>query len=222
VDNTGVYTHTFVSGALTLPSMSIEVGMPEVPSYGMNVGVRANSMKIQLQRSGLLNATMSLIAQGETKASSSGAGSPTEASIERFSQFTGEIKRNATALGQIVSAELTYTNNLDKVEVIRPDGRIEDADPAMVGLTGTVTIRFADTVLLDQAVAGTPCELSFGWAINADKSLIFTLHEVYLPKPKQPITGPGGVQASFAFQAAEDPVLQKTMTAALVNDVTAY
>ena len=83
----------------------------------MNFGVRANSMKIQLQRSGLLNATMSLIAQGETKAGSSGAGTPTEAVIERFSQFMGEIKRNGTTLGQIVSAELTYSNNLDKVEV---------------------------------------------------------------------------------------------------------
>jgi hypothetical protein len=222
VDNSGVYTHTFVSGALTLPSMSIEVGMPEVPSYGMNFGVRANSMKIQLQRSGLLNATMSLIAQGETKAGVSGAGSPTEAAIERFSQFMGEIKRDGTSLGHIVSAELTYSNNLDKVEVIRPDGRIEDADPAMVAVSGTVNVRFADTVLLDQAVAGSACELSFGWAIGADKSLLFTLHEVYLPKPKQPISGPGGIQAAFAFQAAEDPALQKTMTVALENDVSTY
>ncbi|MGE5509678.1 MAG: phage tail tube protein [Bacteroidota bacterium] len=222
VDNSGVYTHTFVSGALTLPSMSIEVGMPEVPSYGMNFGVRANSMKIQLQRSGLLNATMSLIAQGETKAGVSAAGSPTEAAIERFSQFMGEIKRDGTSLGHIVSAELTYSNNLDKVEVIRPDGRIEDADPAMVAVSGTVNVRFADTVLLDQAVAGTACELSFGWAIGADKSLLFTLHEVYLPKPKQPISGPGGIQAAFAFQAAEDPALQKTMTVALENDVSTY
>jgi hypothetical protein len=202
--------------------MAIEIGMPEVPSYGMNVGVRANMMKIQLQRSGLLNATMSLIAQGETKAGASAAGSPTEAAIERFSQFMGEIKRDGTSLGHIVSAELTYSNNLDKVEVIRPDGRIEDADPAMVAVSGTVNVRFADTVLLDQAVAGTACELSFGWAIGADKSLLFTLHEVYLPKPKQPITGPGGIQAAFAFQAAEDPALQKTLTAALVNDVSTY
>jgi hypothetical protein len=85
-----------------------------------------------------------------------------------------------------------------------------------------VNIRFADTVLLDQAVAGTACELSFGWEIDDDKSLLFTVHEVYLPKPKQPITGPGGIQAAFAFQAAEDPTLQKTLTAALVNDVSAY
>jgi hypothetical protein len=222
VDNAGVYTHTFVSGALALPSMAIEIGMPEVPSYGMNVGVRANALKIQLQRSGLLNATMSLIAQGETRATVSAAGTPAEATIERFSQFMGEVKRNGTALGHIVSAELTYSNNLDKVEVLRPDGRIEDADPAMVAVTGTVNVRFADTVLLDQATSGDPCELSFGWAIDADRSLLFTIHSAFLPKPKTPIQGPGGIQAAFAWQAAKDLGLGKTMTAALVNDVTAY
>jgi hypothetical protein len=222
VEDTGVFTHTFVSGALTLPSMAIEIGMPEVPSYGMNVGVRANSTKIQLQRSGLLNATMSLIAQGETKATSSGAGTPSEAAIERFSQFMGEIKRDGTALGHIVSAELMYSNNLDKVEVIRPDGRIEDADPAMVGVTGNVNIRFADTVLLDQATSGEPCELSFGWRIDDDRLLLFTVHSAFLPKPKTPIQGPGGIQAAFAWQAAKDLSLGKTCTAVLINDVAAY
>jgi hypothetical protein len=134
----------------------------------------------------------------------------------------GDIKRDGTALGHIISAEFNYTNNLDKVEVIRPDGRIEDADPALVGVTGNVTVRFADTVLLDQATSGDPCELSFGWAIGADKSLLFTVHSAFLPKPKTPIQGPGGIQAAFAWHAAKDPVLQKTCTAVLVNDVTAY
>lgn len=219
---TGPYTHTFVSGALTLPSMAIEIGLPDVPSYGMNFGVRANSMTIQMQRSGLLNATMGLIAQGETRAASSGAGTPSEAAIERFSQGLGEIKRNGVALGNIVSAELTYSNNLDKVEVIRPDGRIEDAEPAMVAANGNVVVRFADTTLLDQAIDGTACELSFGWEIDADRSLLFTLHEVYLPRPKLSVSGPGGVQATFAFQAAKDSTLQKTMTVVLVNDVPTY
>lgn len=71
-------------------------------------------------------------------------------------------------------------------------------------------------------MGGTACELTFGWAIDASRSLTFTLHEVYLPKPKQEVRGPGGIQASFAFQAAKDPSVQKTMTAVLVNDVTAY
>jgi hypothetical protein len=216
------YVHTFISGAPALPSMAIEIGLPEVPSYGMNVGARANTMRIQMQRSVLLNATMSLIAQGETKDTSTSAGTPVEAVIERFSQFLGEIKRDGMTLGHVVSAELSYSNNLDKVEVIRPDGRIEDADPAMVAATGNIVVRFADTTLLDQAVSGAACELSFGWQIDAEKLLTFTLHEVYLPRPKLPISGPGGIQATFAFQAAKDPALNKTVTAVLMNDVAAY
>ncbi|HXF88310.1 MAG TPA: phage tail tube protein [Xanthobacteraceae bacterium] len=219
---TGPYTHTFVSGALSLPSMAIEIGLPDVPSYGMNFGVRANSMQIQLQRTGHLNATLGLIARGETRSASSGTGSPTEAAIERFAQSIGAIKRNGIALGNIVSAEFTYSNNLDKVEVIRADGRIEDAEPAMVAANGNVVVRFADTTLLDQAVNGTACELSFGWQVDVDRSLLFTLHEVYLPRPKLSISGPGGIQATFAFQAAKDPALNRTMTAVLVNDVSAY
>ena len=53
----------------------------------------------------------------------------------------------------------------------------------MVAVTGSVNVRFADTVLLDQATSGDPCELSFGWAIDADKSLLFTVHSAFLPKP---------------------------------------
>jgi hypothetical protein len=219
---TGPYTHTFVSGALALPSMAIEIGLPDVPSYGMNFGVRANAMAIQMQRSGHLTATMNLIAQGETRAATSGAGTPSEAAIERFAQGIGAIERNGVALGNVVSAELSYSNNLDKVETIRPDGRIEDAEPAMVAATGNVVVRFANTTLLDQAIDGTACELSFGWEIDPDRSLLFTLHEVYLPRPKLPVSGPGGVQATFAFQAARDPALNKTMTALLVNDVATY
>jgi hypothetical protein len=219
---TGPYNHVFTSGALTLPSMAVEIGLPDVPSYGLNTGVRADSMKIQMQRSGLLSATMSLIAQGETRAGSSSAGSPSEAVIERFSQFQGEVRRNGAPLGNIVSAEITYSNSLDKVEVLRPDGRIEDAEPANVAVTGNIVVRFADTVLLDQAVNGSAAEISFGWNISAAKALTFALHEVYLPKPKLSVDGPGGIQATFNFQAAKKSGLNRTMTATLINDVAAY
>src|SRR5581483_10397280 len=58
---TGPYNNVFVSGALSLPSASVEVGLPDVPSYGMNFGLMADKIAIQLQRSGLLNATISCI-----------------------------------------------------------------------------------------------------------------------------------------------------------------
>ena len=71
------------------------------------------------------------------------------------------------------------------------------------------------------AVAGTPIELVFEWSIAAGKLLRFTVHNVNLPKPKLPITGPAGVQATFDWQASEHPALAKTCTATLVNDLSA-
>jgi len=219
---TGPYNHVFASGALSLPSAAIEVGMPDVPSYGMNFGAMADKLAIQLQRSGLLNGTVSIVAQGETRGGASGAGSPTEQVIERFTQFTGQIRRDGVPLGNVVSGTFTYANNLDKVEVIRPDGRIAGADPAMLAVTGQVVVRFADTSLLDLAVAGTAIELIFEWSIATGKLLRFVVYNVNLPKPKLPITGPAGVQATFDWQASEHPSLAKTCTALLVNDVTVY
>jgi hemoglobin-like flavoprotein len=41
--------------------------------------------------------------------------------LKRFGHFNGSITRNGTALGKVVSAEITYANNLDRIETIRSD-----------------------------------------------------------------------------------------------------
>ena len=99
---------------------------------------------------------------------------------------------------------------------------IEGADPSIAALSGTVDVRFADTTLLDQAIAGAPCELEFAYAIASGPSFTLTAHAVYLPKPRLALEGPGGVQASFAWQAALDATVGRMATAMLVNDQPSY
>lgn len=215
----GTNLHTFTSGAQDLPSMSIETGMPEVPSFEMNFGARGNTMQISLSRSGLLNATLGLVAQGSTLATSSAAGTPVEVAAARFAQATGQIKKDGVQLAHVVSASMSLSNSLDKVETIRPDSRIEDADPATFMASGNITARFADTTLLDLAGAGTPIELSYGWT-KGPHSLVFTMGRVFLPRAKRPISGPNGIQASFDWKGSGEG--GNTLVAALVNDVAAY
>ena len=62
----GPWTHEFRSGGWTLPSLSIETAMPEVPRFAMYSGCVLDQLSWQLQRSGLLTATARLVAQGET------------------------------------------------------------------------------------------------------------------------------------------------------------
>jgi hypothetical protein len=130
----------------------------------MYTGCVCDQLSWQMARSGLLTATARLVAQGESVAAATAAGTPTSLALQRFGHFNGAITRNGSPLGNVISAEVTYSNGLDRIETIRSDGRIEGADPGMAALTGRVEVRFADTALITQAIDGTPCELVFAWA----------------------------------------------------------
>lgn len=216
------YTHEYRSGGWTLPSLAIEIGMPEVPRFAMYAGCVVDQLSWQMQRSGLLTATVSLVAQGETPATTTAAGTPTEISLVRFGHFNGSIKRDGVALGNVVSTQITYANNLDRIETIRADGKIDGADPSMAALTGSMEVRFADNTLMTQAIDGTACELEFAYTLASGESLTFTVHSVYLPRPRVEIGGPQGVQATFDWQAAKDAIVGRMCTVELVNDVADY
>jgi hypothetical protein len=218
----GPYTHEFRSGGWSLPSMSIETAMPEVPRYAMYSGCMLDQLSWQVQRSGLLTATVKLVAQGETVGTDTSAGTPTDLALQRFGHFNGAISRNGTALGNVISAEITYANNLDRIETIRADGKIEGADPSIAALTGRIEVRFADQTLVNQALNGDPCEISFAYALPSGESLTLTAHAVYLPRPRLEIAGPQGVQARFDWQAARDATLGRMCTVTLVNSKEAY
>ena len=219
------YTHAFQSGNWSLPSFSIETGMPEVPRYAMYAGCMVDSLNWQMARSGLLTATASIVAQGETIATSTAAGTPATIALKRFGHFNGAITRNGGNIGNIgnvVSADLTYANNLDRIETIRADGKIDGADPSIAALTGNIVVRFADQSLVTQAINGEACALEFSYTLASGETLTLAAHAVYLPRPRIEISGPQGVQATFDWQAASDPVVGRMCTVSLVNDRETY
>jgi hypothetical protein len=215
-------THTFQSGNWTLPSFAIETGMPEVPRYAMYAGCKLDSLSWQMGRSGLLTATARIIAQGETVATSSAAGSLADLALTRFGHFNGSIKRNGQAIGNVATADITYANNLDRVETIRSDGKIEGADPSIAALTGNIVVRFADQTLVTQAINGEACALEFEYAVAGGVGLKLTAHAVYLPRPRVEIAGPQGIQATFDWQAALAADPGRMCTVVLSNMIAGY
>jgi hypothetical protein len=69
------------------------------------------------------------------------------------------------------------------------------------------------------AAGGTPVDLEFAYTRSAQAKLVLTAHEVYLPKPKLAVGGPGGVQASFDFRGAKNDVAGRMLTVTLTNDL---
>lgn len=218
----GPYNHVFKAGAQTLPSASIEVGATDVADYRVNYGVMIDTLTIALSRSGLLNATLGYIAQGEKpKTSTSIDDSPTELEVDRFSQFAGSIELWGAPLGSVVSAQISVNNGLDVDEGIRRDGRIGGADPGAMVINPQFVTRFGDAALMDLSTSGESVAISYGWRLGANKSLTFKHRAVVLPRPKAPITGPGFIQATFEAIGHQDASGQ-ALDIVLVNDVASY
>ena len=81
-------------------------------------------------------------------------------------------------------------------------------------------------LLVDDAINNTAIELELAYKLAGlegnNFSLTWNFYEVYLPRPRIPITGPGGVQASFNWQGVYDDGLSKSATVVLKNDVATY
>jgi hypothetical protein len=220
-EDTGVYTHVWKTGSFALASAAIELGAPEVPSFAINTGVRADELSINMTRGGQLTAQVKLIGQGEALAASTAAGSLATLVLSRFSHFSGYVHREGSALANVTGADLTYSNGLERIETIRADGLVEGVDAGMASLKGALQTRFADTTLLTQAINGEACSLEFGWT-KGDYSLKIEVHEVYLPRPKREIPGPSGIMANFDWVAALNAAEACMATVTLVNDKASY
>jgi len=219
---TGPYTHVYTSGNWDLPSMSIELGLAKVPYFPMFTGVKVQQLSWTMQRSGLLTASVGLMGQKETPNTVTGAGTPTPFTLQRFGHFNGAISRDASPLGNVVSAQITYQNNLDMIEVIRSDGAIGGLDASMATMSGQLVVRFDSQALLTQAINGTSCALSFAYTLAGGQSLTVAVPRVFLPKPRIEVSGPQGVQATFDWQASQQANGDPMCTVTLVNGVADY
>ena len=107
------------------------------------------------------------------------------------------------------------------MRTIRDDGKIDGCDLGIMSVAGQISVRFADTTLLTAAEAGTAVRLTLGWTISTSRALTVDLPEVYLPRARRPISGPKGIEARYAFQAAR-PASGAFCTVTLKNDVASY
>jgi hypothetical protein len=220
----GGWRHVWDSGADDIPSHTFEIGHPKPvsPVYFRHLGTVAESLAFELGQEGPANARLQLVAQGEETAGTMVATSPASFALRRFSQGRGFIKRGGVPLAGVTGGSLTFSNNLERVRVIREDGRIEAADPTFASAQGQLAVRFDGQTLAAEASSGDPVALEYGLSMQDGFELRFELFRVFLPKPKTSISGPGGIEASLDWRAAFDEAAGTMLRASLLNDVNGY
>jgi hypothetical protein len=134
------FIHTFASGVGALPSNSVEIGYPDVPSYDVCTGVRADTLEIDFSPTGAATAGFGLMGQGSVRSGTSSGGTPTAAPYTAFHKAQGSISRNGSPLAQVTGARMTYANGMEMVRTIRADRKVEGVDPGIARATGQVTV----------------------------------------------------------------------------------
>ncbi|MBK8174806.1 MAG: hypothetical protein IPK66_05905 [Rhodospirillales bacterium] len=220
----GGYRHEWLSGGDDIPSFTFEIGHPKLvtPVFFRHLGTVMESLAFEMGREGPANGTVQLVAQGEEKVAATLDATPDAFALKRFSQSRGFIKRGGSPLAGVTGGSLTFSNNLERVRVIRDDGKIEAADPTIATCTGAMTLRFDGATLVAEATNGDPVSVEYGFSTAEGWSLTFELFRVFLPKPKYAISGPGGVEASFDWRAAYDESSGTMLRVHLLNDVASY
>ena len=220
------YVHVFDSGALTLPSNAIEMdyGPALTTRFSMNTGVGAGDLAIEWSPTGPATARISLIAQGEVRGSVSGHGTPVAVSGTNFQRHQASISKGGSTLGQVVAANLAFSNTLEAVRTIRDDRKIEGADPGITALSGDIRLRLSPDAetLMSEAEASTPAEYDLRLQASAARYLNFNIPRGFLSSPRRPISGPAGVEVTFAFRAALDPTDGRMLRVTLANGVAGY
>ena len=220
----GGHAHVWESGADDIPSYTIEIGHPRLttPVFFRHLGTVMESLTFEMGQEGPANARLQLVAQGEERFAATVDASPEAFSLRRFSQGRGFIRRGGQPLAGVTGGSLTFSNNLERVRVIREDGKIEAADPTFASAEGSMSVRFDGATLVEEAANGDPVGLEYGFSFLEGYALRFELPRVFLPKPKYSVTGPGGVEASFDWRAAFDDGEGTMLRVHLLNDVASY
>lgn len=220
----GGHRHIWDSGGDDIPSHTIEIGHPKLvaPVFFRHLGTVAESLAFEMGQEGPANARLQLVAQGEETAIATVDATPDSFALKRFSQGRGFIRRGGAPLAGVTGGNLTFSNNLERVRVIREDGRIQAADPTFASAQGQLSVRFDGQTLVSEASDGDPVALEYGFSMVEGWELRLELFRVFLPKPKYSVSGPGGVEASFDWRAAFDGTAGTMLRASLLNDVTSY
>ena len=108
------------------------------------------------------------------------------------------------------------------MRTIRPDGKIDAADPTIATCTGQMTVRFDGTTLVAEASSDDPISVEYGFSTAQGSLLTFAMPRVFLPQPKRSITGPGGVSVQYDWRAAYDESEDTLLKVTLVNEVASY
>lgn len=225
------YTHVFTSGGEVLPEKSIEVAVKNVGGatrYWQYTGILANKGTLDFSRSpGVQKLTLDVNGRSETKASSTGGGTPATAwafdpALATLATFQIDTGGGLANVADVMSVQAVYDNRLVAKEHMNGTAYLSGYDVAdNSGFSGSMRLRFRASTFYDYAVAGTELSAAISLAKSGSRSLVLAAPALRLERVGVVIPGPGGLEQTFNFRAHQSSSAAM-LTATLKSLVPSY
>lgn len=218
------YTHSYVSGAATLPSAAFEKALTQITKYSLLTGVKANTMALVATTDQRPRATFGLLGQDEAISGSSSAGTPTFAGMTGFHQSQCSLTLGGSAFPNVSSFSLNYSNGMEPFYDLNSADTVLAIDEGRATCSGSITLRVSEDGLglITDAIAGTRRALVLKYEISATKSIAFAIPQAALARASVPINGPGGIDITVNFFGEYNASAGEMLQVDLKNQIASY
>jgi len=197
----------FVPCTTGLPSFYAEFGNDQGSILKRISGVKVNEMKINIEPTGTIKGTVSVVCQDlhlEHNTDFFVLTPENETTYRPFQSYKAQVKVDGIEVGFISEINTTYSNNLDSIRTIGDFGKITDLSEGSFNATGSLKALIDKDFInksLNQSAVSIETEIS--QVINEETHALKTvLSKVELSQPKISVDGPNAyVYVDMDFKA---------------------
>lgn len=171
-------------------------------------GVEVASASFSIAANAMVEGTFTVFGQSQTIASDlSALGTPTfpaATTTSPMDSFTGALKEGGVTIGVVTAMSLNITQNIAARFVVGSKNSI-DPSRGRNNLTGTLTVFFEDSTMVNKFLNETPSSLEFDMPDRDGNKVTFTIPRVIYTGGKPDVSGEGPITLEMPFQAILDP-----------------
>jgi len=174
--------------------------------YRLFKGMAVSSVNISIAPDQPVNATFNFVGRDMTQSATSVqvAAAADDSDNLPFDSFSGSVTEGGSAIANVTAIDLTMSNDLSNAFVI---GSNIAAEPeyGMMTVTGTITVRYSDAVLINKFLSETASTLSFEVDDQTNANpYTFALPNIRYTGAAAPIAGTKGRLVTLPFTALYD------------------
>lgn len=202
------YTHTFGSGLVSMPYVTIQVAW-QSGDVGIYVGCLADMMSFNISKAAAyqqVELTFRVKSWSYATAVISDGTAATALTALKLAKFVGIAKWAGTTMADLLDLTFTYSNNLEPYNTVSGDAFPLEFDTGIASISGTMRLRHKDRTFRQISIGDTAAALVTSFAYPADatnKLLQLTMANTRLTAQGPAVTGPGGIEESFNFRVEQ-------------------